>query len=132
MPLASPASAAHSDCDRFWAEHVPFMLSHGCDTTLPDLNGTVSFRIGEPGDCEWSVVARAGRIVDVARGAAKGERALVSLSAEDFSAIARGTLDHREPFFAGRIRIDGDIQFVLWAANLIPLLRERFPFHPVR
>jgi len=30
------------------------------------------------------------------------------------------------------LTLEGDVPFVLWASNLIPLLREKFPFDAAR
>ena len=54
----------------------------------------------------------------------------IRLSEEVFIGIARGDVDHKTSFLTGRIRILGDIPLVLWLSNLIPVLRDSFPFEP--
>jgi hypothetical protein len=130
MPHAPANPTTNDDCRLFWEVHVPRLLERGRDTTIAGLTGIARFEIGGPGGGTWTVTAERGRIERVERGGSTAATAVIALAAGDFAAIARGSLDHREAFFQNRIRVDGDVGLVLWAANLIPLLRERFPFEP--
>jgi putative sterol carrier protein len=129
-PESTRTESTHDDCRLFWEAHVPRLLERGRDTTLPGLTAIVRFELGGPGGGAWTVTIERGRIECVERGAPAAATAVIALDAADFAAIARGSLDHREAFFANRIRLEGDVGLVLWAANLIPYLREKFPFEP--
>jgi hypothetical protein len=117
----------------FWDEHIPRLLeAHGRDTGLGELSATVAFHVeGRFADAAtWTVVLDRGHLRSVSRGRADGATTSVQISTDDFLGIATGRLDYREPFFAGRIRADGDIELLLWAASLIPILIDRFPWMP--
>jgi hypothetical protein len=128
--MAPNASPPAHDCEVFWELHVPRLLARGRDTGITGLTGVARFQLTGEGGGTWTLTAERGRIEGVERGGAGQPTATITLSAGDFAAIACGSLDHREAFFAGRIQVEGDVGLVLWAANLIPPLRERFPFAP--
>lgn len=119
---------ALSPCQYFWNVHVPSLLEVGRDTTLSTLSCTALFRIAGAGGGEWTVSVRDGVIESLKAGADADATATIELSESTFVDIALGRADHRELFFAGRISISGDVPLVLWLANLIPVLRDRFPF----
>lgn len=126
--LEADDRAPLSACEYFWEVHVPSILEMGNDTTMPSLTCAVEFRISGEDGGEWNVSVREGLIERIARGPAADTTARVMLSASTFLDIARGLVDHRQAFFKGQIEIEGDVGLVLQASNMIPILREKFPF----
>jgi hypothetical protein len=123
--------ALPSIAEIFWDVHVPRLLGeHGRDTGLGELSLAATLRVRGDGGGTWSLRLVDGVVASVGRGELEGRQVAVSIDAGDFAAIAAGELDHRDAFFAGRIEIEGDTELALWAATLIPTLRERFPFRP--
>jgi hypothetical protein len=121
-----------SDCELFWERHVPRMLAGGRDTTLESIHGRALFRILGPGGGSWTVTMDRGVVAGVENVPCPDPRVTISLGEETFLGIVRGTVDHRQAFFLGDVTLDGDVPFVLWVSNLIPLLREKFPFDAAR
>lgn len=128
-PPSGEALSRRSPCDLFWEVHVPSLLERSRDTTIASLDGTAHFRIEGPAGGDWLLCACRGVIELVERGTPRDPTVTITLSDADFVGIAAGDLDHREAFFQGRVQIDGDVELALRASNLIPILRERFPFH---
>ena len=121
-----------SDCEIFWETHLPRILAESRDTRIASLNTEAVFQIDGPGGGEWSLTVKRGVIEALGRGALRSPTVTIRLSEEVFLGIARGDVDHKTLFFKGRIGIRGDIPLVLWISNLIPVLREAFPFDPQR
>ena len=121
-----------SDCELFWEFHVPQILRQSRDTTIGTLDVDAVFQITGEGGGQWSLAVRRGIVETVERGTLPSPAVAIELTEETFLGIACGRVDHKAAFFAGEVRVKGDLPLVLWVANLIPLLRDAFPFEPER
>ncbi len=116
MPLRTLAEEGHiggaeATPQQFFEQAMGRRMLHRVADALPT-DVTVAFFISGPGGGDWQV-ARTGRTPAVGPVAPGPKDCTVRCSAPVFMGIVRGTIDTRDAFLDGRLRLTGDIGLAL-------------------
>ena len=90
------------------ANIFPEMVAHFIPEKAEGIEATVQFDLsGDNGGQYWLTIAN--KTVAVGQGAVENPKMTIKGSADDYAAMAQGTLNPMQAFMSGRIKIQGDM-----------------------
>lgn len=94
------------------ARIFPEMVAHFDPSKAAGVDATVQFDLsGENGGQYWLKIAN--QTATVGEGAVENPRMTIKGAADDYAAMAQGTLNPMQAFMSGRIKVQGDMALAM-------------------